>query len=280
MTPRRTAACLALLLLAGPSAVRAEDETKQTCIDTHAETQRRRQRGELASARDAAIRCAQPACPDLVRSECLRWLPELEQGIPTVVIETLDGADAAHDARVTVDGVEVAGHLQGRALALDPGAHTFVAVLSDGRQVEQRVVLHEGEKRRRVVLVVPRAPTAQAPEVHPAPEPPPSAPRPEPRRTWPVWVAGGAAVAAFGAFAWFGVAGKEKESAMLASCAPRCSEGDVHAMRRDYLAADLSLGVALVATGATIWLHLAGARVEATPLPARSGGGLALGSRF
>lgn len=288
MSSRRAFACLALLLLARPApAFAAEDAAKQACIDAHAETQRRRQRGELAAARDAAVTCAQPACPELVRTECLRWVPELELGIPTVVIETLDGADTAPDARVLVDGVEVPPHLRGRALPLDPGAHTFVAALADGRVVEQRVLLHEAEKRHRVVLVVPRPaaadaePAPSAPIAPPRPgSPPPGPAAPAARATWPVWLAGGTAVAAFGAFAWLGVAGKEKEAAMRASCAPRCSADDVHAMRRDYLLADLSLGLALVATGATVWLHVAGTRIEATPAPVRAGAGVALGSRF
>lgn len=267
------------VLLAASVGHGGDDDVKRACIVAHADTQRHRQKGELTSARDAAVRCAQSGCPDMVRGECLRWVPELDEIIPSVLIEAEDAAGAPAQAVITVDGVDVTTRLGGAGLPLEPGTHTFRADFGDGRHAEQRVVLREGQKRRRITLVMPSgAVTSVAPPVVVAPPvlraPNPSSSRP----TWPLWVTSGAAAAAVGGFAWFGVAGREKEATMRASCAPRCSSDDVRAMRRDYLAADLFLGAALIATGATVWLHLAGARIEAAPV--RGGGSAAVGGRF
>ena len=48
-------------------------------------------------------------------------------------------------------------------------------------------------------------------------------------------------------------------------CAPNCASSDVGTMRRDYLVADISLGLAIAAGAALAWYVLAAPRANAAP---------------
>ena len=60
-------------------------------------------------------------------------------------------------------------------------------------------------------------------------------------------------------FAYFGLSGNGKKSD-LATCEPACARSLRAPIQRDYLAADVSLGVSLVSFGLSAWLALASQR--------------------
>jgi hypothetical protein len=69
-----------------------------------------------------------------------------------------------------------------------------------------------------------------------------------------VYVLGVTSAVLFGSFAYFGLRGKHTESELRASCPQGpCDSG---AMRREYLAADISLGLAIVAGAAALVIAL------------------------
>lgn len=247
-----------LVLATLPTSARAAEgdddgvETKLACVDGHTAVQRARRESRLLEARALAVQCAKPACPAAVRDECVEYLESLEAATPKLLVDVR----GARLARLVVDGAEVAS--RGEPLALDPGAHDVRVETERGLAVSQSLVLVAGEGTRRVEIVMPPAAVVSdagargAGSSAPASDRAPSLRRPG----WIPLVLGGVSAASFGTFAGFGVSGARREAALEASCAPACDPARVDAMRRDYLVADVALGVGLVAASAavTTWL--------------------------
>jgi hypothetical protein len=263
---------LLLFIPSAPSAARADEPAeKAACIAEHAHAQRARNDGKLQAARIAAIACAQATCPSPIRAECTQMLASLELALPTLVVEArTPETGPILDVTLDVDGVRLAGRLDGKAIALDPGEHLVRVGTSDGRSAEQRIVLLEGEARRRVVLdlgpgeaaraaaavskTTPREERAQAAGA--GPRPVPASPSHSPSRSWaPVAVFGGG-LAALGVFGVFGLRGYREQIRLESTCAPACAPGADDAMRRDYLVADVALAASVVALAAASWLYV------------------------
>jgi hypothetical protein len=244
----------ALLVAIAPALAGADD--KSDCVDAHAEAQLLRRSGRIGAARARLVACSVASCPALVARDCTQWLSELDAEQPTVVLAAHDetGRDVAA-VRVTIDGQPLATQLDGRPLDVDPGRHVVRGEFSGGRSVEITVVVRATEKDRVIRLDLPAAP-------------PPSVPPPQaeaPRAGPPVvtYVLAGVGALALGSFAYFGLSGKFEESHLASTCRPNCAEDDIRGVRRSYLAADVSLGVALVAIGVATWFALQ------SPRPAR-----------
>jgi hypothetical protein len=110
-----------------------------------------------------------------VRDDCAQRLDELERAQPTVVFDARDGSgNDFTEVTVTLDGRPLAIRLDGHALAVDPGEHTFLFQVAGQPAVSRTFVLKEGEKDRRERIVVGPAvvtPVPQQPAVVPATTP-------------------------------------------------------------------------------------------------------------
>jgi hypothetical protein len=120
----RAAALLGVLGAPGEAA--ADGLTKQQCVTANESAPPLRQKGELRAARAQLLTSLSPTCPKLVRDDCADQLKELEPLIPTVVfrVSSAGGRDLSRVA-VSIDGVPLVDSLDGSALAVDPGEHTF-----------------------------------------------------------------------------------------------------------------------------------------------------------
>lgn len=218
------------------------------CYDAHETGQLQRKRGELRKARVSFAVCGRTTCPAIVQRDCVAWAAELASQQPSVVIAVVgeDGTDVL-GARVWIDGSPVS--LDGRALELDPGDHRARIEARGEPPVEQRFAVREGERARRVPIVL--------------------ASRSEVRRSPPVasYVLGGVAVLSMASFGTFAVLGKSRENELSETCGSRCSDDDVAGVRRSYVAADVSLGVAILAAGAAVvtWVLAPSKRSERVP---------------
>jgi hypothetical protein len=259
----RTALARTLVTLAGVAAgllpARASaDASKQACIEANEQSQVALRAGKLHRAHEQAVLCASDACPPLVRADCARLLTEVSDRQPTVVVDARDASGAETiEIRMFVDGALVAGSLDGLEVELDPGPHTLrFETKSDGRRQEQQMVLHEGEKRRR--LVVNFKPPATAGTT--SREGPPRLTPSSPARRLPVAsiVLGGIGVAGAASFGIFAAVGYSKERNLASSCSPHCTSDAVSPVKTDYLVADVSLGLAAVALGGAVVFALLG----------------------
>jgi len=141
--------------------VNAADPTIGECLAANDKSIALRNEHKLLAARTQLLVCAAPSCPGEVRKECLRRIDLVNASLPTVVIEAKDGAGNDLAAvKVTMDGDVLAEKLDGSALSLDPGAHTFTFELAGQPPITKQLVIREGQKDRREVLQFGATPAA------------------------------------------------------------------------------------------------------------------------
>jgi hypothetical protein len=267
------------ILVSTVSGASAGGRRPDACFTAPVEAQKLARSGKLIEARDRFLECARRACPAEIAQPCSRWAEDAGRAIPSVVFVVRDaqGHDRA-DARVAVDGLAPVA-VGGRPLEIDPGTHTFVFSLEGSPAVEAKVVLHDGEKNREVSAVFTGPAPAPPPEEATAPPlPPPSTSSGAPVLTW---VAGGVGIAALAGFATFGALGVSARASDGCASAPGCSQADSSSVRDKFLAADISLGVGVVALAVATWSYLARPSGVTLDLHARPGGGVAfVGASF
>jgi hypothetical protein len=193
------------------------DVTKDECIDANSKAQDLRREGKLSAASEQLRACANPSCPAMVRDDCTRRLDELDKAQPTIVFEAKDGAGRDLTAvQVTVDGKPLVESLNGTAVAVDPGAHTFAFGVAGQSPVTQQFVLSEGEKGRRERVVI-----AATASVVPAPaRVAPGAPSvqstvsagPNTTKRMVGYITGGVGVALLGLTTYYGVTASSRDS--------------------------------------------------------------------
>jgi hypothetical protein len=147
------AVCAAVLGLGRPAA--AAEPTKDQCIDANEAAQTLVHSARLRAAKRKLQVCVATSCPGPVREDCAQQMNQIELKIPTIVFEAKDENNRDLSAvRVTMDGQPLVETLEGTAIPLDPGSHTFV-FHSEGRGEQTwTLVLHEGEKDRHERLVL------------------------------------------------------------------------------------------------------------------------------
>ncbi len=240
----------------------------EECVSLHASGQDARENGKLTAARTSFLQCASEACPTVVREECARLLASTETSLPTVVFEARNAAgETENDVEVSVDGNVIADKLRATAIGIDPGEHDFRFRGPGGKTAQQRITLLEGQKNRLIRIDFAEAPRKTQPTTTPT--------EPQKRATGIptlAYVLGGVSIVSLGAFGYFALSGKSKQSDLEDHCAPRCPGSDYDAMRQRYLFADIALGVAVVSGGVATWLVLGNSespnRVGVRPLPA------------
>jgi hypothetical protein len=257
---RRWAGLLAGLALALSARPGAADP--KACVAANARGNALRSEGKLVEAKAEFLACAADTCPKVIADECRDLVRKVDAGTPTLVFAAVDakGEDTAA-VRVFVNGNKLADRLDTRALPFNPGEYRFRFEAPGGSVRELSVIAREGEKNRviRVVFDASLAPSAQ-----PAAPAPPSPDRPIPLAAY---VVGGLGVAALGSFGYFAITGKIEQTDLESRCAPRCQKDEVGSMRTRYLAADISLGAAVLSLGVATALVLTRPKATAAPAP-------------
>jgi hypothetical protein len=233
----------------GGRVARADDT--DACLAAYEKSQQLRKDGQFAASREQLTLCVQPKCHNLIKRDCSRWMSELERVEPTVIVKARDaqGKDVL-SVRVSVDGAVFQDRLDGKPHEVDPGVHVFRYEKDGAPLGEERVVIQEGEKNRVVnVRIEPAEAVVSRPAAKPAEARPPA----------PVggYVLLGAGAAGVTAFAVLAAMGKHDLDEMRkeGGCAPNCAESQVDAARTKIIAANVSLGIGVVAAAVgTLWL--------------------------
>src|SRR5580692_7308798 len=108
-------------------------DEKQVCSDAYQQAQKLREAHKLVTAREQMKVCARAECPGFIAKDCADWLKDVELRIPSVVLtgKNAAGADVT-DMKVSIDGAPLVSKLDGLAVDVDPGAHTFAFEAADG----------------------------------------------------------------------------------------------------------------------------------------------------
>ncbi len=243
MSRLRARAVIALTLstfVCAPRYVRADDAS---CIASHVEAQRLLKAGKVRAGRDALVTCANPSCPAMLVGECTTMLGEVDKSLPTVVLEAQDsnGRDLG-DVRVSIGEQVLATRLDGKAIELDPGEHTFRFETAGFTALEQTVIVREGDKNRRIGVVFsatavskPAVDTDGDRDISPA-----------------FWASGAVGVAGLVLFGALGITGIQKRSDLDdQGCSPNCSTDDVDEVRGLFIGADVSLAIGIAGLALT-----------------------------
>ncbi|HEY6463642.1 MAG TPA: hypothetical protein VIY73_25915 [Polyangiaceae bacterium] len=243
-------------IMSAAGSARAEGATAAQCAGAAEKAQSLRDAAKLVEARAQLLVCMRDECPQVVVHDCVGWMREVEQNLPTVVFAARDpaGADVT-DVAVRVDGVPTVQRLDGTAVAIDPGEHVFRFERAGAAPVDVHALVREGEKNR--ILGAQWTPglalgaAADSTVTGPA-----SA---HGRHTaWP-WIVGGVAVVAAGT-AIAGIAsGLTDRDRMTRTCGTTpagCPEGQIDSARTRVWIGDVAAGVAVVAGAAAAWLFV------------------------
>jgi len=255
-----------LAAVAAGGSARAADPTTADCLSATESSLTLRNQHKLRDARAQLLICSAATCPADIRSECVRRVAEVNAAIPTVVFEMKDAAgNDLTGVRVDIDGSVLAEHLEGTALSIDPGEHTFTFARAGDPPVQKVFVIREGEKDRRERVVLGPVAIAAAPAAVPAVvAQAPVAPAPAPsywtgRRIGAVVLAA-AGVAGIGVGAGFGLAAMSRHDDAEKVCPHACADqhgvdlwNSARSAGTISTVAFIAGGVAL-AGGAVLWL--------------------------
>lgn len=272
-------------LLALPEPLQAADPTTADCLSANDSSISLRNEHKLRAAREQLLVCAAATCPADIRKECMRRVADVNAAIPTIVFEAKDASGRDLSAvKVTMDGQPLAERLEGTALSIDPGEHTFSFETAGQANVEKRFVIREGEKDRRERVsfgeTAPPATTVKTAASRKTPETP-NTMASEPPLVQPVGqrsslgpqkiaaiVATGVGVIGVGVGAVFGAHALSKRSDASKACPDRCADqSGVDLWNSARSAGNVStvafiVGGVGLAAGATLWFT---AKASTTP---------------
>jgi hypothetical protein len=271
----RAGGCAFLLVAAEaatPGFAYADSSAASQCIAAAEQSQPLRDHEQLKAAREKLLACSRPECPSFVRTDCTKWLADLDGIMPKIVFAAVDGAGAdLVDVRVSVDGQQVAQRLDGSEIPIDPGAHTVRFERTGSAPIEQQVVVRVGDHHRSVsaTFASPVAPAPSAAPTYALQEPPPSGGR---SLVLPIALIG-VGVASLGVASYFWLSGLSDHSSMGSGCAVThsCTQSAVDAGQAKLVVGDVAGGLGIVAAGIGAGILLFGHSPSRAPASGSAG---------
>jgi hypothetical protein len=250
------AVTLSLVIAATTFSTPSRAGDKEACAGAAEQAQKFRSDKKLLSARERLIACSRDVCPAVIRKDCVKWLPDVEAALPTIIVRVRDAQNKdVINVKVSVDGEPFAAVLDGTAHPVDPGPHTFRYEAPGTDAIEEQVLVSQGEKDR--VLKVLLAPAGSKPPepTHKPTVPDESAPPPATEGSKPSalpWVIGAIGVAGlvtFGIFETVGQLGYADLKNGCGSTPQKCAPSAVDPLRIELGVAFVGLIVGVVGVG-------------------------------
>jgi hypothetical protein len=157
MTWRRLVRSVAVAIGAalGHSQALAVDPSTAECLAANEASLKSANEHRLRQERSELLICAAASCPSDIRQECIRRIDELNAAIPTIIFGVKDASGNDVSAvKVSMDGQLLAERLDGSALSVDPGAHTFVFEKAGQSTVTKQFVIREAQKNRHEAITL------------------------------------------------------------------------------------------------------------------------------
>jgi hypothetical protein len=231
---------LAVALATASSAplARAESSATAQCLEAHRDAQELRHAGKLLEARRNLVACAGAVCPGLVQKDCTKWLDDISHMIPSIVVSAKDeGGHELANVKVSIGDRVLAMRLDGTPIELDPGAYEFTFTRPHATPITKQILLETGVRNKLIEIDFPGGKV-----VKPKPKPPVIA-----------WVLAGTGAVALTTFTIFGLEGVGKYNSLHDQCGNACSPSSTQGVKNDFLAADISLGVAAASLAASAY---------------------------
>jgi hypothetical protein len=235
------------------------------CIVAAERSQPLRHDGKLRAARSSLLRCSRVECPLVVRTDCTKWLLDLDTLMPSIVLAAVDeaGADIA-DVRVSIDGEPLTTSLDGKEIDVDPGRHTLRFEHAGSAPIQQQLVFREAERHRAIRVTFAGGgalSTASATPGHTASARRQENGEPPGRRgrslVLPIAVLG-AGAAGFAVASYFWASGLADRATLASGCAVThsCTDSAIASARGKLIAGDVAggLGLAAAAVGTGIFV--------------------------
>jgi hypothetical protein len=237
----------------------AADPTKEECIASSERGQELRSATKLSDARAQFGICVAASCPGPIREDCVQRLDEIATAMPSIIFQVKDSAgNDVPGVTIMMDGQPLAASA-GTAMEVDPGEHAFTFEAQRKPKIETRLILVEGAKERREVVILDRAgaaPTASTPS--PPPGETPTRWAHPPTLAWVAFGVGGAGLT-LGVIAGLVAGGKHSTlegecNNTAGTCTPAyANELDSFHTWRTLSTAGYIVGVLGVAGGAVLW---------------------------
>jgi hypothetical protein len=215
---------------------------------------------QLRAERRHLLVCAASSCPSDIRKECTRRVEEVNAAMPALVFEAKNGAgNDLSDVKVMMDGEVLADHLNGTALVVDPGKHSFVFEAQGEDSITKELVVREGEKDRRETIQFGHVAAPVAGPVGATPADGGEASGGMPTQRAVAIVLGGVGVAGVGVGSAFGVMAMQRKKDAQKMCPNECADQrGADAWQRAGTAATISTvsfvaGGVLLAGAAVLW---------------------------
>jgi hypothetical protein len=245
MTPhgKLPALLLSIACALTTASARADGPTAGACATASDNAQPLRKAGSLRAAKEQLLVCVNKSCPAIVRDDCATQLNDVEKATPTVVFEAKDGAGGDVTAvTVTMDDAQLADHLDGTSLAVDPGNHHFVFKMPGAPPVAKDLVIREGEKdRHERIAFEPGSAGRSAAAGDGAAGP----------SRWPVYAAFGVGAVGLVVGAVSGVLALSAKSTLDSECPSKsgCPQNDVSALSTRAWVSNVGFAVGIVGAG-------------------------------
>lgn len=297
MTLRALAVPAALAIALAPIGSARADE-KEDCINAAEASQKLRKESKLSEAREKVLACSREVCPAVVRSDCVKWLSEIDASLPTVVFRVRD--EAGHDVidvKISVDGKEVLSKLTGSAIPIDPGQHKLRYESAGHLAAEDTVLIAENEKGRVLKMDLHDASAATPSTGSGGGATTTTAATGDGQKTAPSggagpgpWVLGGVGVASLAAFAVLEAIAQGEYGDLKNGCGATrsCTDSQTSPTQTKFIVAGITMGVGIAALAVAVpWLILGGKSkgdpkaAWLTVAPTLAGGAVGvLGGRF
>jgi serine/threonine-protein kinase len=145
-----------------PGLARADE--KAACIAAFDSGQALRAAGKLTQALTQFAVCTRDVCPRSLQRVCVEQATESSALLPSIVLSVTGSAHVEMtDVKVSVDGAVVATVLDGKALPIDPGIHTFRFESPRFPVIERQLPVKEAQKGQLIAVSVGPVETVQAP---------------------------------------------------------------------------------------------------------------------
>jgi hypothetical protein len=227
-----------------PSGQAANGKTKSkkhvsTCVASYNRATELIAASQVDQAKESLAKCQRKTCGRNLRRECTTLAAQLKAGFPSgapVLAEASLPIASPSPPEVKKEAVPQAADPQstesegvGRQIAKAHEAQAAEVEEPDSEGTASRAFTHNAAARKGTS---------------------------EGGSTWPIYALGGVGVLALGTAGLFTYWGRQDNNTLLSSCAPDCDPASVHHIRMLYLAADVSIGIGVVALAASTWLYL------------------------